>query len=111
MVRVTSVEDLLAGTDRAVELVTSGSLSLHVRTLSAKDGVVLAEQLRKAGDDSELLLAAQLAAFLCHEDGTPLLTVDQARVLAARYNKQTITGFIEAGVRMNGFDREAVKGN
>lgn len=109
MVRVTSVEELLSGSERAVEPVNVGALSVFVRMLSAVEGMALAERLGKV-DDTKEVLALQLSAFLCDAEGNDFVTVEQARIVAARYGRNTVTEIIKAGVRLNGYDQESVKG-
>jgi hypothetical protein len=95
--------DILGAKDRkivAVDVPEWGG-AVHVRSLSAAEALALEQTMRPIEDRGDLM-ACQLAAFLCDEEGTPLFATYQEALPMLGRLPRVIRRVVTAGMEVNG---------
>lgn len=105
-------EELLAAKPpRVKSLDVAGIGSISLRVLSGREALELEVQLRGERDTPEKLaqlVAVQLAAFICDEEGKTILSQADAAQLVDQWSAGQVQQVIRAGARMNALGDEAV---
>lgn len=109
-----TIEQILAAQDSNVEpvKVPEWGGTVYVRRMSAATSIdhVVAVRAIEGGDaeKARARLAANLAAFLCDENGKSLATIEQARQLVDK-SAAAVMRIVEAGSRLNATDDSTVE--
>lgn len=110
-----SKESLLAGCPREFEEVEISGGSVRIRTLSAGEQLALEQAVRKLNEANDLrgIMVQQLAAYVANDDGSAMLSVDEADQMM-QLKPQDITKVVSAAQTLNRWtdaEREEVRGN
>lgn len=84
-------------------------ITAYVRALYAGEQIRFEETLKAVKDDPATFVALHLSAYLCQEDGSPLVDVEQARALIDTAAPADIRALVEAGVNLNSVKDDAVE--
>lgn len=109
------LEQMLAASKREPQKLRVPELGLDVwlRQLTGEEALALSYQYRGLPKEESAEVAGQraassLRAYLCHEDGTPVLaTHEEARKLVASLPARAMTWIIDAGQKLNALQEEA----
>lgn len=107
-------DQILSANDRkviAVDIPEWGG-QVYVRSLNAREALKHDAELKALSEqqaETEAVLAAQLATYLCDENGSLMFTKEQASGLLDR-NPVALKRIVKAGMVANGFeDPEQIK--
>ncbi len=97
--------------EREVKLSPAG---IYVRSLTAGEQIDLEAAMSAANGDVRKILAAQLALYVCDDNGVPVLDAETAAKFVEVRNPQTVKSVIDTAGELNGWGeqvREDLRGN